>query len=47
MYTRVFKKHIIALNKLAAIANLPGTEQLSPTTYAQILQERNPVQSTP
>jgi hypothetical protein len=30
-YTRVSKKHIIALNRLAAIANLPGTQGLSPT----------------
>ena len=45
-YTRVFKKHIIALNRLAAIANLPGTEDLSPTSIAQILQERDPEQST-
>ena len=30
-YPRVFKKHIIALNRLAAIANLPGTQELSPT----------------
>ena len=28
-YTRVFKKHIIALNRLAAIAKLPGTQELS------------------
>ena len=41
-YTRVFKKHIIALNRLAAIANLPGTQELSPTSIAQMLQERNP-----
>ena len=40
-YTRIFKKHIIALNRLAAIANLPGTQELSPTSIAQILQERN------
>jgi len=40
-YTRVFNKHIIALNRLAAIANLPGTQELSPTSIAQILQERN------
>jgi hypothetical protein len=34
-YTRVFKKHIIiALNRLAAIANLPGTQDLSPTPIA-------------
>jgi hypothetical protein len=45
-YTRVFKKHIIiALNRLAAIANLPGTQDLSPTSIAQILQERNSKQS--
>jgi hypothetical protein len=43
--TRVSKKHIIALNRLAAIANLPGTQELSPTSIAQILQERNPKQS--
>ena len=30
---------------LAAIANLPGTQELSPTSIAQILQERNPEQS--
>ena len=40
-YTRNFKKHIIALNRLAAIANLPGTQELSPKSIAQILQERN------
>ena len=40
-YTRVFKKHIIALNRLAAIANLPGTQELSLTSIAQILQKRN------
>jgi hypothetical protein len=39
------KKHIIALNRLAAIANLPGTQELSPTSIAQIIQERNPKQS--
>jgi len=39
-----FKKHIIALNRLAAIAILPGTQELSPT-IAQILQERKPKQS--
>jgi len=44
-YTRVFKRHIIALNRLAAIANLPGTQELSPTSIAQILQERNSEQS--
>jgi hypothetical protein len=44
-YTRVFKKHIIALNRLAAIANLPGTQELSPASISQILQERNPKQS--
>jgi hypothetical protein len=44
-YTRVFKKHIIALNRLAAIANLPGTQELSPTSIAQILHERNSEQS--
>ena len=45
-YTRVFKKHIIALlHRLAAIANLPGTQELSPTSIAQIIQERNPKQS--
>ena len=44
-YTRVFKKHIIALNRLAAIANLPGTQELSPTSIAQLLQERNSEQS--
>jgi hypothetical protein len=43
IYTRVFKKHIIALRH-AAIANLPGTQELSPTSIAQILQERNPKQ---
>jgi hypothetical protein len=31
------KKHIIALNRLAAIANLPGTQELSPTSIAQTL----------
>jgi hypothetical protein len=41
----VFKKHIIALNRLAAIANLPGTQELRPTLIAQILQERNQKQS--
>jgi hypothetical protein len=40
-YTRVFKKHIIALNRRAALANLPGTQELSPTSIAQILQEKN------
>jgi hypothetical protein len=30
---------------LAAIANLPGTQELSPTSIAQILQERKPEQS--
>jgi len=40
-----YKKHIIALNRLAAIANLPGTQELSPTSIAQILQERNSKQS--
>ena len=40
-YTRVVKKHIIALNRLAAIANMPGTQELSPTSIAQILQEKN------
>ena len=40
-YTRVFKKHIMAFDRLAAIANLPGTQELSPTSIAQILQERN------
>ena len=44
-YTRVFKKHIIALNRLAANANLSGTQELSSTSIAQILQERNPEQS--
>jgi hypothetical protein len=44
-YTRVFKKHIKALNRLAANANLPETQELSPTSIAQILQERNPKQS--
>jgi len=44
-YTRVFKKHIIALSMLAAIANLPGTQELSPTSIAKILQERNSKQS--
>jgi hypothetical protein len=34
-YTRVFKKRIIALNRLAAIANLPGTQELSPTSIAR------------
>ena len=38
-YTRVFKKQIIALNRLAAIASLPGTQELSPTSIVQILQE--------
>jgi hypothetical protein len=42
---QVFEKHIIALNRLAAIANLPGTQELSPTSIAQILQERNPEQA--
>ena len=41
---QVFEKHIIALNRLAAIANLPGTQELSPS-IAQILQERNSKQS--
>jgi len=40
-YTWVPKKHIIALTRLAAIANLPGTQELSPTSIAQILQEKN------
>jgi len=40
-FTRVFKKHFIALNRLAAIAKLPGTQELSPTSIAQIFQERN------
>jgi len=44
-YTRNFKKHIIALNRLAAIANLLGKQELSPTITAQILQERNTKQS--
>ena len=44
-YTRIFKKHIIALNRLAVIANLPGTQELSPTSIAQIFQERNSEQS--
>jgi len=30
--TQVFKKHIIAQNRLATIANLPGTQELSPTS---------------
>jgi hypothetical protein len=33
---KYIKKHIIALNRLAAIANLPGTQELSPTSIAQI-----------
>jgi hypothetical protein len=44
-YTQVSKKHIIALDRLAAIANLPGKQELSPTSIAQILQERIPKQS--
>ena len=45
-YTRVFREHIIALNRLAAIiANLPGTQELSTTSIAHILQDRNPEQS--
>jgi hypothetical protein len=44
-YTRVVKKHIIALNRLAAIANMPGTQELSPTSVAQMLQEMIPKQS--
>jgi hypothetical protein len=44
-YTRVFKKHIIALNRLAAIANLPGTQEPSPTSIAKLLRERNSEQS--
>ena len=39
------KEHLIALNRLAAIANLPGTQELNPTSTAQILQERNSEQS--
>jgi len=31
--------------RLAAIANRPGTQELSPTSIAQILQQRNPEQS--
>jgi hypothetical protein len=42
---QVFEKHITALNRLAAIANLPGTQELSPTLIAQILQERSPEQA--
>jgi hypothetical protein len=42
--TLKFQKHIIALNRLAAIANLPGAQKLSPTSIAQIIQERNPKQ---
>jgi hypothetical protein len=30
-YTQVSKMHIIALIRLAAIANLPGSQELSPT----------------
>ena len=39
-YNQVFKKHIIALNRLDAIANLPGTQELSPTSIAQIIEEK-------
>jgi hypothetical protein len=44
-YTRVFTKQVMALNRLAAIANMPGTQELSPTSIARILQERIPEQS--
>jgi len=40
------KKHIIALNRLAAIANVTGTQDISPTSIAQKLQKSNPEQST-
>ena len=37
--TLEFSKSTLALNRLAAIANLPGTQELSPTSIAQLLQE--------
>jgi hypothetical protein len=43
--TLEFSKSKLALIRLAAIANLPGAQELSPTSIAQILQERNPEQS--
>ena len=40
-----FQKAHHSPNRLAAIANKPGTQELSPTSIAQIIQERNPKQS--
>ena len=39
--SRVFKKHFEALNMLAAIANMPETEELSTASITQLLQDRN------
>ena len=36
--SRVFKKHFEALNMLAAIANMPETEELSTASITQLLQ---------
>jgi hypothetical protein len=43
--TLEFSKSTLALNRLAAIANLLETQELSPTSITQIIQERNPEQS--
>ena len=45
-YSRVFKKHIVALSRLAAIANMPETEDLSIVSVTQLLQDRNTSQNT-
>jgi 23S rRNA-/tRNA-specific pseudouridylate synthase len=35
------EKHIVALNRLAAMANMPKTEELSTAFIAQLLRDRN------
>ena len=40
------KKHIVALKRLVAIANIPEIEELSTASITQLLQDRNTSQNT-
>ena len=42
-YSKVFKKHIIAINRLAELVNLPSTEDLTAETISSILNKKEPL----
>jgi len=45
-YPKVYKKHIIAINRLAEIVNLPSTEDLTVETIGSILNRKEPLYHT-